>query len=62
MKTSACASDVVWKDIFDNIGDSYSSSVMQEAASDCESHARMLRETVTNVGVMEAHGDMFEED
>lgn len=62
VKSSARVSDLVWKEVFNSIGDSFSASVMDEAAADCENHENILKQTVTNVGVMEAQGEMFEED
>ncbi|MCE5200149.1 MAG: hypothetical protein ABFD54_02100 [Armatimonadota bacterium] len=62
MKATAVNNDIVWKNIFSNIGDLDSANAMDRAAAEDEQHEMMIRNTLTSVGVMEAHGEMLEEE
>lgn len=62
MKSNALNYDLAWTKIFRDIGDTDSATIMQQAAEQDERHQGMMRDSLTNVGLREAHGERVKED
>lgn len=61
MKSNSLNYDKAWTKIFQDIGDYDSAEALELAAREDEEHQAMMRETLTNVGLMEAHGERIKE-
>lgn len=61
MKSNALNYDLAWLRIFREIGDTDSAIALEKAAAEDEEHQRMMRESLTSVGISEARGHEFEE-
>ena len=57
LKSQAVNIDHVWYGIFSSIGDHESARMLEEAAKEDEEHEQLMRESLTNVGIKEAHGE-----
>ncbi|MCE5200148.1 MAG: hypothetical protein ABFD54_02095 [Armatimonadota bacterium] len=56
MKSNALNYDIAWTRIFREVGDSESATLIDEATAEDEEHERIMRDTLTGIGIVEAVG------
>ncbi|MHB1001625.1 MAG: hypothetical protein ACYC27_20480 [Armatimonadota bacterium] len=57
LKGTAFHSGRIWANIFRNLGDNTSAVMMEEAASDDQSHLNMMEQILINIGTRESRGE-----